>query len=245
VVNHAAGGTRAVVAKRLDSHRRELEARLSAELLKQFSAWSRSLALALESFELWLNDALTKELIEISLRERAELIAPLDKLRHQIFRSLQNFRDRLSEQTLRAFGVPLRTSESEIVIEEPRTPDIYIGKVFDRNWELLSPIAPMSLFKPLVRRHFVGDIPYMIEKNLSRLATQWDESIRAALMQILNEANRRLDELISTVERLISTSGDDVPKLRADIERVNSCLNGLSASELIAKRGTNALPDSY
>jgi GTP-binding protein EngB required for normal cell division len=245
VVNHAAGGTRAAVAKRLDNHRRELEARLSAELLRQFPAWSRSLGFALESFERWLNDSLTKELIEISIRERGELIAPLDKLKNQIFRSLQNFRDRLSDQTYRAFGVPLRTSESEIVIEEPRTPDIYIGRIFDRNWELLSPIAPMSLFKPLVRRHFIGDVPYMIEKNLSRLATQWDESIRAAMMELLKEASRRLDELIHTVERLITTTSDEAPKLRADIERVNSCLNGLCAAEVIAKRGTNALPDSY
>lgn len=227
VVNHAAGGTRAAVAKRLDNHHRELEARLSAELLKQFPTWSRSLALALESFERWLNDSLTRELIEISIRERAELLAPLDKLKNQIFHSLQNFRDRLSEQTYRAVGVPLRTSESEIVIEEPGTPDIYIGKIFDRNWELLSPITPMSLLKPLVRRHFAGDVPYMIQKNLSRLATQWDESIRAAMMQILKESNRRLDELINTVERLISTTGDGAPKLRADIERVNTCLNGL------------------
>lgn len=230
VVNNAAGGTRAAVAKRLDSHHRELEERLSSELLKQFPTWTRSLGFALESFEHWLKDSLTKELIDISIRERADLLAPLDKLKYQIFRSLQNFRDRLSDQTYRAFGVPLRTSESEIVIEEPRTPDIYIGKIFDRNWELLSPIAPMSLFKPLVRRHFAGDVPFMIEKNLSRLATQWDESIRAAMMQILKEAIRRLDELINAVERLISTTGDEAPKLRTDIERVNSCLNGLGAS---------------
>jgi len=230
VVNHAAGGTRSAVARCLDSHRRELEARLSSELQKQFSSWSRSLSLALESFEGWLNESLTKGLIEISVKERGELVAPLDKLKKEIFRSLQNFRDRLSDQTYRAFGVPLRTSESEIVIEEPRTPDIYIGKIFDRNWELLSPVTPMFLFKPLVRRHFTGTAPYMIEKNLSRLATQWDETIRAAMMQILNEANRRLDELINTVERLITTSSDEAPELRADIERVNSCLNELGAS---------------
>ena len=245
LVNHAAGGTRSAVAQRLDSHRRELETRLSAELVKQFPAWSRSLSSALESFECWLIDSLTKELIAISAKERGELLAPLDKLKQQIFRSLQNFRDRLSDQAYRAFGVPLRTSESDIVIEEPRTPDIYIGKIFDRNWELLSPITPMSLFKPLVQRHFTGDVPYMVEKNLSRLATQWDESIRAAMMQTLKEANRRLDELIDTIERLITTSGDDVPRLRADIDRVNSCLNGFSAVEEMAKRKTNALPNSY
>ena len=231
IVNHAAAGTRPVVAKRLDNHRPELERRLSSELLKQYPTWSRSLSFALESFERWLRDILTKELIEISLKERAELIAPLDKLKNQIFRSLQNFRDRLSVQTYRAFGVPLRTTESEIVIEEPRTPDIHIGKIFDRNWELLSPVMPMLLFRSLVRRHFTARVPYMIEKNLSRLATQWDESIRAAMMDILKEARRRLDELVETVERLLTTSGDDAPRLRIDIERVSSRLNELGRLE--------------
>ncbi|MFN2533126.1 MAG: dynamin family protein [Pyrinomonadaceae bacterium] len=229
VVNNAAAGTRATVAKRLDNHRQTLEARLSSELQKQFPTWSSSLSLALESFEAWLNESLTKELIGISVKEREGLSEPLDKLRNPIFRSLQNFRDRLSDQTNRAFGVPLRTSESEIVIDEPRSPDIYVGKIFDRNWELLSPATPMSLFKPLVRRHFLGTLPYMVEKNLSRLATQWDETIRAAMMQLLNEVNRRLDELINIVERMIMTTDDEAPNLRTDIERVSSCLKGLSA----------------
>lgn len=126
--------------------------------------------------------------------------------------------------------MPLRTTESEIEVEEPQTPDIYIGKVFDRNWELLSPIAPMSLIKPLVGRHFASTIPYMIEKNLSRLASQWDESIRAAMMQILKEAHRRLDELVETVERLITTSSDEAPSIRADIERIDNALNELNRS---------------
>jgi GTP-binding protein EngB required for normal cell division len=230
VVQHAAGGTRAAVAKRFDSHQRELEALLSSELERVFPDWSRSLRLALESFEHWLSDSLSKELMTISSKERAELLAPLEKLKKQVFRSLQNFRERLSDQTYRAFGVPLRTSESEILIEEPRTPDIYIGKVFDRNWELLSPVAPMSLFKPLVRRHFRGDVPYMIEKNLSRLASQWDESIRAAMMQILREAERRLDELVTTVEWLTGTSSDEALNIRADIERIDSCLAELMHS---------------
>lgn len=227
VVQHAAGGTRAAVAKQFDSHQRELEALLSSELEKVFPDWSRSLRLALESFEQWLSNSLTQELVVLSGQERGELLAPLEKLKTQVFRSLQNFRDRLSDQTYRAFGVPLRTSEPEIVIEEPRAPDIYIGKIFDRNWELLSPVTPMSLFKPLVHRHFRGDVPYMIEKNLSRLASQWDESIRAAMMQISKEAARRFDDLVATVERLITTSSDEAPQIRSDIERINRCLSEL------------------
>ena len=222
IVEDVAGGTRAAVTKRLEGHQAELEAQLSSELEEAFPVWIGSLNLALQSFERWLRDSLTKRLLTISIEERVALLAPVEKLKKQIFRSLQNFRDRLSDKTERAFGVPLRTTESEIEIEEPHIPDVYIGKVFDRNWEMLSPIAPMWLVKPLVRRHFDDKVPYMIEKNLSRLTTQWDNSIRAATTQILKEAHRRLDELIETVERLITTAQNDLPKIRTDLELIDS-----------------------
>lgn len=230
VVLHAAGSTRAEVAKRLENHRCKLQMLLSSELNREFPGWTKSLAFALEHFEQWLRDILLRELMRTSSVERNAVVAPLDKLKKQVFRSLQNFRDRLSDRTESAFGVPLRTTESEIEVEEPQTPDIYIGKVFDRNWELLSPITPMPLVKPLVRRHFTGTIPYMIEKNLSRLASQWDESIRAAMMQILKEAQSRLDELVETVERLITTGSDEAPSIHADIERIDNALNELNRS---------------
>ena len=123
---------------------------------------------------------------------------------------------------MRVFGVPLRTSEQEIQLREPHTPDIHIGRVFDRNWELLSPVLPMSLVGPLVRRHFNRKLPYMIEKNLSRLATQWDESIRRAMTELVTEAHRRIDELVSTLEKLLATAPHEVPRILEDLERLQS-----------------------
>jgi GTP-binding protein EngB required for normal cell division len=228
IVQHAAGGTREAVAKRLEAHQHELSARLSSELNKQFPGWTRSLNFALESFARWLTDSLADELMALSHAERAQFIAPLEKLKKQVFRSLQNFRDRLSDRTERAFGVPLRTTEAEIHIDEPHTPDIHIGRVFDRNWELLSPVAPMWIVKPLVARHFSSNLPYMIEKNLSRLASQLEETIKAAMAQILKEAERRLDEFIETVERMIASGRNDVPKIRADLELIDSLLNDVT-----------------
>jgi GTP-binding protein EngB required for normal cell division len=228
VVLHAAGSIRAEVSKRLETHKSKLQLLLSSELKKEFPSWTKNLAFALEHFEQWLRDTLSRELMRTSSVERNALVAPLDNLKQQIFRSLQNFRDRLSERTESAFGVALRTTESEIEVEEPQTPDIFIGKVFDRNWELLSAIIPMSLVKPLIWRHFRSRLPSKIEMNLSRVTSQWDENIRAAMMQILKEAQRRLDELVETVERLITTSSDEAPIIRADIERLDNALNALT-----------------
>src|ERR1035438_10347146 len=66
-----------------------------------------------------------------------------------------------------------------------------------------SPILPVWTIKAVVRRHFARTIPYLVEQNLSRLTTQWEESINVPLFGVEKEAKRRLDELMATVERLV------------------------------------------
>jgi hypothetical protein len=102
--------------------------------------------------------------------------------------------------------------------------------VFDRNWEVLSPILPAFAIEAVVRRHFTRTIPYLVEQNLSRLATQWEESVNGALWGVDKEARRRLDELMGTVERLVgSGSKKRTPQLRADFERIEAARRSMVA----------------
>jgi hypothetical protein len=131
---------------------------------------------------------------------------------------------------MRAFGVPLRTTETEINVVEPRAPDIRVGRVFDRNWELLSPILPVWPIKAAVRRHFASTISYLVYLNLSRLSSQWEESVNGAVWGVDKEARRRLDELLGTVERLVERgSNERAPQLRADLERLAEARKSLAA----------------
>jgi GTP-binding protein EngB required for normal cell division len=233
VVQHAAAGTRSMVASRLEQHQRDLERALLEAFESEFPKWTRSLATMLSSFEEWLASALRDELTALSIRERSSFLAPLHKVRKQVFRTLQQFRDRLSDRTMGAFGVPLRTTETEIDVVEPGTPDIRVGRVFDRSWELLSPVLPVWMIKAAVRRHFAGVISYLIDQNLSRLSAQWEESIHGALWGVEKEARRRLDELIGTVERLVESSGEErAPELRADLERIEKARETLAAEAM-------------
>ncbi|MGD0776266.1 MAG: dynamin family protein, partial [Candidatus Solibacter sp.] len=228
VVQNAAARTRSMVSDQLETHQSELERVLLEGFESEFPKWTKSLATMLTSFESWLTGALRDELTELSIRERSAFLAPLDKVRRQVFRALQQFRDRLSERTLRAFGVPLRTTETEIDVVEPRTPHIRVGRVFDRNWELLSPVVPAWTIERAVHRHFARTVPYVVYQNLSRLGSQWEESIHAALWGVEKEARRRLDELLGTVERLLETGGDErAPQLRADLERIEKARQSL------------------
>ena len=130
---------------------------------------------------------------------------------------------------MRAFGVPLRTTETEINVVEPSTPDIRVGRVFDRNWELLSPLLPVWMIKAAVHRHFARRIGYVVYQNLSRLSTQWEESINGALWGVEKEAQRRLDELMGTVEHLVeSSSNERAPQLRSDLEQIEKARKSLA-----------------
>jgi hypothetical protein len=229
VVQHAAGSTRSMVSNRLETHQSDLERTLLQAFEGEFPKWSRSLATMLSSFEDWLAAAMRDQLTALSIRERSSFLAPLHKVRQQSFRALQQFRDRLSGRTLRAFGVPLRTTETAIDVVEPGTPDIRVGRVFDRNWELLSPLLPVWTIKAVVHRHFARTIGYLVYQNLSRLSTQWEESVNRALWGIEKESRRRLDELLGTVEHLLeSSSNETAPELRSDLERIEKARKSLT-----------------
>jgi GTP-binding protein EngB required for normal cell division len=238
VVQHAAAGTRSMVSHRLETHQNDLERALLEAFEREFPKWTNSLATMLSSFEEWLASALRDRLSVLSIRERSSFLAPLHKVRTQAFRALQQFRDRLSDRTMRAFGVPLRTTETEIDVVEPRAPDIRVGRVFDRNWELLSPFLPVWPIKAAVRRHFARTISYAIYLNLSRLSSQWEESVNGALWGVDKEARRRLDELLGTVERLVESGCNErAPQLRADLERLEEARKSLAAETLGSPEG--------
>jgi GTP-binding protein EngB required for normal cell division len=220
IVQHAAGGVRSGIAAMLDEFQPAVEKHLSIALDSEFPKWTTSLAIALDEYQEWLRREMSEQLGGISTSLRPEFIKPLQKTSKQILRSLQAIRDRLSECTERAFGIPLRTTEPDIAVEEPKAPDIRIGRIFDRNWDLLSPVLPMWLIRKIVHGHFRRTLSFLVYANLSRLASQWGESIVAALATMENEAGKRIDDLMKTVENLLSTDTSDAVRVREDLVRI-------------------------
>jgi hypothetical protein len=121
---------------------------------------------------------------------------------------------------LETLGVPLRTTEMDLETADPKSPDVRVGKIFDRNWELLSWLLPMWLVKGVVLKHYHGKVGELVFANLSRLATQWQEIVNASLSALERESIRRLDGLIGTIEKLIASAGRQAPQIREDVQRL-------------------------
>ena len=229
IVRHTAANAREQFARTLEAHEHEIDARLVSDFERQYPAWTKSLAVAAREFAAWLEPAITGEMVSLSNGHRKDFLDPLHRVGRQLSQSLQDFRNRISDRTMEAFGVPLRTTEVEIEAREPRSPDIRIGRLFDREWELISFLIPMSLAKGIVRRHFRKTIAGVVFKNLSRLASQWEKSVNTALYAMDKEAAGRLEDLIGTIERLMAGAGEKAPQIRDDLSRLDSSRHKLES----------------
>jgi len=228
IVRHATGATRSTFERCLQGEETPVRERLLIGLEKEFPSWTRSLLMATERFDDWLQERVTEEMSALSKRHRNEFVEPLQRVGRQLSQSLQDFRNRLSERTLETLGVPLRTTEMDLNAEDPRSPDVRVGKTFDRNWELLSFLVPMAIVRGIVERHFehkVGDVVFM---NLSRLASQWEEIVNGALLKLEKDAMRRLDSLVATIQKLIASAGQEAPRIRQDLDRLQELRGRLS-----------------
>jgi hypothetical protein len=181
-----------------------------------------------EKFDDWLGGVLTRDMAELSRKHRNEFVEPMRRISRQLSQSLQDFRNRLSERMLETLGVPLRTTEMELQTEDPRSADVRVGKIFDRNWELPSWLIPMALVQGIVLKHFRRRVGELVFTNLSRLASQWEDIVNASLLALEKESIRRLDGLIGTIEKLIASAGQQAPQIREDLQRLEGLRRGLN-----------------
>ncbi|MGA2588824.1 MAG: dynamin family protein [Bryobacteraceae bacterium] len=222
IVRHAAGGTRAAFEDLLRKDEEPVRERLLEELQREFPSWTRSLGAAMDRFDDWLRASITLQMAELSEQHRDAFLEPARRVGRQLSQSLQDFRNRVSDRTLEVLEAPLRTTQMEMHAENPRSPDIRIGKIFDHNWELLSFVAPMSLLQGAVKRHFERKVADVVFMNLSRLASQWEEIVNASLVALEKDSIRQFDCLVVTIEKLIASAGQEAPRIREDLNRLES-----------------------
>jgi len=176
----------------------------------------------MEEFDRWLSAELTSAMADLSRRHRPRFLEPSRTACRQFSQSLQDFRNRLAQQTLETLGVALRTTQVELQAPDPPAPDIRVGHIFDRNWELLSPLLPMVIIQSVVKNHFRRLVAHAVDTNLSRLAAQWEDLTGAAVGRLEAGAAQRLDTLLTTVERLMAAALDDAGRIREDLRRLEA-----------------------
>jgi len=217
LATECAGQTRPSIMKRMEEVKPDLQQRLTQELRDKLSGLKANLWNLSRAYEQWLQETMEREMREISTRDSDLFVVPLEKARNTLSRTIQGFRDRLADNIKQALGMRFQGDPFEINLEKPLLPDVAISHPFMFNTDLLWFVIPMKVFRSWADRHFLNEIPYETEKNLSRLASQWTERINDAILKMQRDAEQHVRSQISTIESLLSRTQSEAEEIRTSL----------------------------
>jgi len=210
----------------------DLTRKLANRLAEKFSEWHGSCSAVLCEFRRWLAREMQDELAAISARDHQRFLQPHQDAQRLSRTVIQSFRDRLSDQVHRVFGITVHTTETEIDLAPPAAPDVSIGKMFNHDWRWLFSIVPASLIRSTLQSNLSQKLEDEVHKNLSRFTTQWEVVVCDATRATEKEAHRRVDDLIATVQQLLSSNPQrPVNEIQADLQRLHLEIDRLASSE--------------
>lgn len=222
--------TRPWIMKQMEETRPAIEERVTAYVKQRFVGVNANMWQLSRAFEDWLQESLERELREVSRREGSTFCVTLDRSRGTLLRAVQGFRDRLAGNVQRALGIHLTASPFEFEVKKPAAPAISVSNPYMFNIDLLWFVIPMFIFRPWVERHLLGRIHWEVEKNLSRLASQWTEGINAAIISMMRQAERSVKEQSLTVEHLLSRTQSEAEVIKSALKDIELQLRGVETS---------------
>jgi len=199
-----------------------LEARAAGELGAQFPNWQVRLPVFLRLWREWLQEYLLRELTEISRKEAALFRAPLKKTRDHLVRALQAFHDRLAGHVQAALGLALPPHEFTLAVRIPGAPPVEVGFAFDATFEIVAPVLPFVLVRPLIERSLLRKTRYEVEKNISRLASAWRDCVAAEVEALIQQAEEYAGNELSALEYSLSRAPSSAPRLVGTMNYLNS-----------------------
>jgi GTP-binding protein EngB required for normal cell division len=217
-----AGRTRPWIMKRMDDLRPEIIRRATRELSAGLPELTGNLWKVSRAYEQLLMHVVARDMREVSQREGDFFCKPLEDAESTLSRAVQGFRDRLAGNILQALGISFDLGQFKAEISRPEAPHISVSKLFDMDIDLLWFLIPMPVFRGSFEKHFLNRIPWEIEKNLSRLATQWSDGINAAIQSIEADAENSVRDQITTVEALLSQATSESDGIRSAMEEIES-----------------------
>jgi GTP-binding protein EngB required for normal cell division len=218
---------RSVAGERFHAYHREIRDRMDRRLGEVGPGWTGNLAKVTQAFREWLLEALGEELAEVSFYGETHLAGFLMTAQSSFQRAVRAFQDRLAKEIERALGISFTGAAFHAEIEEPARPDVRVGKTFDTQVDLLWFLIPMVIFRTFAFRHFRKQIAWEVEKNLSRLASQWADAVNKSIGFLARQSLEFMRDELATIRGLVENAEDrreEIRKALSELDRMESAL---------------------
>ncbi|MCX7933975.1 MAG: dynamin family protein [Planctomycetota bacterium] len=211
---------RTLAEERFLAERPSLLSALRAALQTQLPQWRGNLAQVVEQFEAWLQAALVAE-----LERRQDIGQEVAKINQEeaaaaFQRTVGAFQARLAQSVERALQLPFRGMIFTPAPPPRVRPRLWVGRIFDSQIQTLWFLIPMRIFKPLVDRHLMRQLPWEAEKHLYRSAAQWSEVCDKAIDDFARQASDFIKGEITSLESMLASPNCAADRIAATLARL-------------------------
>jgi GTP-binding protein EngB required for normal cell division len=201
--------TRALLANHLEKFKNPLTEKLKTELSGEMPSWKGNLWRLTRRYEAWVTEHMEEEIRHISKTENRHFYGTLNKAHNSLTRYLETFQMMLNDNIDKVLGIKLAETDWKIEVTEPDNPDIGVLYTFDFKFDLLWILIPMFIFRSLFKQHFIKEIPWATEVNISRLITQWETRINKAIDGMRKQVESYIKDELATIDTLLSSQGQE------------------------------------
>lgn len=212
--------------EKLRPEQAELQSRLRKKLKEEIFPLNLKLPAMMSAYGKWLHKELDAELKKISESKRNLFYEPAVKTKNYLNRSYRAFHDRLAQHVYECLGINITIPEFELEIPEIEEPPIDVSAYFMIPMDIIGNVFPTWLVKPFLQRNLRRRVFYEVEKNLSRLSSDWRDRIGSAIKQLCSKTLAHMEEEIKTIEGMLSIHKTRKDELEKVIGRLESLLNG-------------------
>lgn len=187
--------------------------------------WRGHLGKTSEAFQGWADAALRREMGEILPCGERFLAPVLAEAEGHFKRAVRGFQDRLAVAIETALGLNFSGATFQAEVEPPCFPDIRVEKTFDIPLDMVWFLVPMPVFRRLIFHRLRSQLPWETEKNLTRLAGQWNEAAKHSIESMRVQAEEFMDREATTLIELATSSEDKRERVKAAIAKLDEiCL---------------------
>jgi GTP-binding protein EngB required for normal cell division len=197
-----------------------LQAKITTGLREQFPHWHLRLPPLLEAWREWIGIFLKHELSEVSRTQQPIFCEPLHKARAHLTRTLRAFHDRLAGHVQSALGVTLTPREFALEVREPTAPPVDVAYAFDPAFTTIGWLIPLTVFRRLIERNLLRKARWEVEKNLSRVASDWRDRVTAAIKELTRQAEQQALDELAALEQTLAQTASKAPELKQAIDEL-------------------------
>ncbi len=209
----------------LEKNQKSLEVLLYNNLNAAYKSWNGNLNSISRNYESWLKETMEKALRQIEHKNRPLSDKMLFTTQEHFNNYCLHFRERLNDRIKEVLNVSLPKEDFQVTVEYLVKPDISTSWAFESHIDLLWFLIPMALFRKVVLRSFLRQLPGEAEKNLRRLVAILTKNINKAMEQSHAETLGYISSRLQSIEQLLEQQTSDVDELKASLKEIDSLLS--------------------